>query len=127
MMNIHSTVNFFLALQTQIKVFHWQTIGKGSHAQHEAFGDFYDTIDGLIDSFVEQAMGKYGRFELNEETGSIELMNYGQTDLQKFVDSIRNALVNMTKEYDETDTNLINIRDEMLGEVNKLSYLLTHE
>lgn len=126
-MNIDSTVNFFLGLQTQIKVLHWQTKGVGSHTKHNAFGDFYDTIDGLIDNFVEQAMGKYGRFELNQETNTIELMNYNETDLEKFIESLRNVLVNMSKEYDETDTNLINLRDEMLGEVNKLSYLLTLE
>jgi len=126
-MNIDSTVNFFLGLQTQIKVLHWQTKGVGSHAQHLAFGEFYETLDGLIDSFVEQAMGKYGRFELSQETNTIELMNYNETDLEKFIESLRNVLVNMSKEYDETDTNLINLRDEMLGEVSKLSYLLTLE
>jgi DNA-binding ferritin-like protein len=125
--NLHSIVNFLLGLQTQIKVLHWQTIGKGSYAQHNAFGNFYGTLDGLIDDFVEQSMGKYGRFELSDETKIIELMNYNDADLSKFIESLRNVLVGLSKELEETDTNLLNIRDEMLGEVNKLSYLLTLE
>lgn len=127
MKNLNINVNFFLALQSQIKVFHWQTIGVGSHAQHTAFGEFYEVMDGLIDSFVEQAMGKYGRFDLDEESKDIELMNYKSVDLKKFVTVLRNQLVQMSDDIDSTDTNLLNLRDEMLGEVNKLSYLLTFE
>jgi DNA-binding ferritin-like protein len=126
-MNIDSTVNFFLGLLSQIKVYHWQTIGKGSHAQHVAFGKFYDDVNDIFDEFVEQAMGKYGRFQLNQESNTFELMNYNDTDLEKFIDSLRNVLVNMSKEYDVTDTNLMNLRDEILGEVEKLNYLLTLE
>lgn len=127
MKNLNINVNFFLALQSQIKVFHWQTIGVGSHAQHTAFGEFYGVMDGLIDSFVEQSMGKYGRFELDEESKDIELMNYKSVDLKKFVTVLRNQLVQMSDDIDSTDTNLLNLRDEMLGELNKLSYLLTFE
>jgi len=125
--NLHTIANFFLGLQSQIKILHWQTIGVGSHAQHVAFGDFYETVDGLIDSIMEQSMGKYGRFELSDDSKSIELMNFNEVDLSKFIESLRTALIGMGKEFDETDTNLLNIRDEILGEVNKLSYLLTHE
>jgi hypothetical protein len=39
--------------------------------------------------------------------------------------TVRKALVQM--ELDSSDTDLLNIRDEMLAEVNKLSYLLTLE
>lgn len=127
MKNISINVNFFLALQSQIRILHWQTIGVASHAQHNAFGDFYDVMDGLIDSFVEQCMGRYGRFELDDESKTIELMNYKNVDLKKFIETLRKQFISMTDDIDSTDSNLLNIRDEMLGELNKLSYLLTHE
>lgn len=127
MKNLSINVNFFLALQSQIKILHWQTKGVGSHAQHTAFGDFYDVMDGLIDSFVEQCMGRYGRFELDEESKTIELMNYQSVDLMKFIEILRKQFIDMSNDIDSTDTNLLNIRDEMLGELNKLSYLLTFE
>lgn len=44
----------------QVHVFHWQTKKKGSLAQHEAFGIYYDEIPDLLDKLVETYQGKYG-------------------------------------------------------------------
>ena len=62
-----------MELQAQVKINHWQTKGI---ARHEAFGNFYDDLTPLIDDFVEQSMGKYGRFTLEDETKTIQLSNY---------------------------------------------------
>lgn len=123
-MNLSSNVNFFLGLQSQLKINHWQTKG---YARHQAFGGFYDAMDELIDKYVEEAMGKYGRFELDDETKTIELLNLKDLDIKSFIKTLRDVFTQMTNHLDETDTNLLNIRDEMLGELNKLSYLLTLE
>jgi hypothetical protein len=45
--------------------------------------------------------------------------------MKGLINTVREALVQM--ELDEVDTDLLNIRDEMIAEVNKLSYLLTLE
>jgi DNA-binding ferritin-like protein len=123
-MNLNSNVNFFLGLQTQMKINHWQTKG---YARHKAFGDFYATMDVLIDTFVETAMGKYGRFVLDESTKTIELNNLSDIDIKGLISTVRTALIEISTQLDETDTDLLNIKDEMIGEVNKLSYLLTLE
>jgi DNA-binding ferritin-like protein len=121
-MNLSSNVNFLLGLQVQMKINHWQTKG---YARHQAFGSFYDTLNDLIDTFVESAMGKYGRFILEDENKTIQLNNLSELDMKGLIVTVRKALVQM--ELDSSDTDLLNIRDEMLGEVNKLSYLLTLE
>jgi DNA-binding ferritin-like protein len=123
-MNLSSNVNFLLGLQIQMKINHWQTKG---YARHQAFGGFYDTLGDLIDTFVESAMGKYGRFILDNETKTIELNNLSELDMKGLVNTVREALIQMSEQLDPSDTDLLNIRDEMLGEVNKLSYLLTLE
>jgi DNA-binding ferritin-like protein len=123
-MNLNSNVNFFLGLQMQLKINHWQTKG---FARHNAFGSTYDELQDLVDTYVEEAMGKYGRFILDDETKTIELANLSELDLKGFVNTIREALVQFTQQLDQTDTNLLNIRDEMLGLINKLGYLLTLE
>jgi DNA-binding ferritin-like protein len=123
-MNISSNVNFLLGLQTQMKINHWQTKG---YARHKAFGKFYDSLGDLIDTFIESAMGKYGRFTLDEETKTIQLSNLSELDMKGMVSTVRDALVQMSEQLDPSDTDLLNIRDEMLGELNKLSYLLTLE
>jgi DNA-binding ferritin-like protein len=123
-MNISSNVNFFLGLQNQMKICHWQTKGI---ARHEAFGNFYDDLTPLIDKYIEQAMGKYGRFVLDEETKTIELSNLSEIDIKGLVNTTREALVQFTEQLDPSDTDLLNLRDEFLGLVNKYEYLFTME
>jgi DNA-binding ferritin-like protein len=123
-MDISSNVNFFLTLQTQLKINHWQTKG---YARHQAFGSTYDALQELIDTYVEEAMGKYGRFVLTDETKVINLSNLSELDIKSFINVVRESLIQFTGEVDPTDTNLLNIRDEMLGLINQLSYLLTLE
>jgi ribosomal protein L16 Arg81 hydroxylase len=107
-----------------MKICHWQTKGI---ARHEAFGNFYDDLTPLIDKYVEQAMGKYGRFVLDEETKTIELSNLSELDIKGLVNTTREALVQFTEQLDPSDTDLLNLRDEFLGLVNKYAYLFTME
>jgi len=113
----------FVELQQQLRILHWQT---KSYAKHNAYGKTYDELSDLIDEFVEIAMGKYGRFELTN--GTIELFDIKNMSLQEFIDSAVEFLTSLTEEFSpENDTDLLNIRDEMLGQFNKLKYLLTLE
>jgi DNA-binding ferritin-like protein len=123
-MNIATNINFFMGLQVQMKINHWQTKG---YARHKTFGKFHDVMGDLIDTFVESAMGKYGRFTLTEENKTIQLNNLSDLDMKGLVNTVRESLVQMSEQLDSSDTDLLNIRDEMLGELNKLSYLLTLE
>jgi hypothetical protein len=123
-MNLHSKVNLLLGIHAQLKIFHWQTKG---YARHNAFAQTRDTLEDLMDGFIEEAMGKYGRFTLDEETKTIELFNMSDVKPTEMVETICQALVEFTKELDPVDTNLLNIRDEMLGLFQKLKYLLTLE
>lgn len=124
MTNLTSNVNLFLGLHAQLKVFHWQTKGL---ARHETFAKVRETLDELMDEFVEQAMGQYGRFELDEETKSINLINLSESKPLEMAETICKSLKQMTSEIDPEDTNLLNLRDEMLGLIQKMKYLLTIE
>jgi DNA-binding ferritin-like protein len=121
-MNISSNINFFLGLQSQLKVMHWQTKG---YAKHKALDSTLDELYDLVDSFVEEAMGKYGRFKLEEETKIIRLANLSEIDINAMIDTVCDALDQFTDQFDQKDTNLLNIRDEMLGLFRKLKYLLS--
>lgn len=45
------------AARNQAHIEHWNT---KSYAKHVALGDFYDSIIGLVDNFVECYQGKFG-------------------------------------------------------------------
>lgn len=111
-----------IQIQTQFKFMHWQTMGD---AKHRAYGEIYDTLGDLIDSFTESMMGKYGRPEFDSEF-SIMFQDLKSLSVQNFMDGITEFLVSMTEQLDtKYDTDLLNLRDEMLVSVNKLKYLLT--
>ena len=106
-------------MEQQMRIFHWQT---KSHARHKAFGKVYSNLGDLIDTFAEAWMGKNGRVRVS---GPIELQNLGG-DVEQIIDRYIQTLVGMTDVLDpQRDTDLLNIRDEILSEFNKLKYLLT--
>lgn len=108
--------------QQQLRIFHWQT---ESYAQHKALGKAYESLDGLIDSFVETFMGKYGRLKSNEGNYTFELVNLDSGDITKVVNEFIEYLETYENELEEKDTELLNIRDEIKGTCNTLKYLLT--
>lgn len=115
-----------LEIQVQIKMLHWHT---KSYARHQAFGSFYSTMDEHIDEFIEILMGKYGRQAFNGNPENLEVYNLKDIKIAEFLDSCEKFFVEeITEALDaEKDTDLLNIRDEMLGALNKLKYLLTLE
>ena len=70
-------------------------------------------------------MGKYGRPEFEPEFG-LMFQDIKAISVQEFLDGITEFFVGMTEQLDgRRDTDLLNIRDEMLGDLNQLKYLLT--
>ena len=109
-------------IQNQFRFLHWQTFGD---AKHRAYGGIYDSLGETIDTFTEAMMGKYGRPEFPAEF-SIMFQDINKLSMQNFIDGICEFLISMTEGLDpKFDTDLLNLRDEMLRLVNKLKYLLT--
>lgn len=117
-------VSQLLTLTNQLHVFHWQTDSGWHHAK---LGEAYAELDELTDRFVEVFMGKYGKIT-SKDGYSIQLDNITDTKPETFIDSnIKFLTEDVTKLVKPEDTDLLNIRDEMLGELNKLKYLLTQK
>jgi hypothetical protein len=109
-------------IQLQFKFLHWQTFGD---AKHKAYGDIYDSLGDIIDKFVEAMMGKYGRVEFDPEF-SIMFQDIKSISVQNFMDGITEFLVGMSDHLDSRyDSDLLNLRDEMLADINQLKYRLT--
>lgn len=115
-------ITTLLTLQSQLRVFHWQT---KSYAEHQALGGLYEALDGQIDEFVETFSGRYG-VPAAKDSYRLTLVNY--KDNAAVVEALDQAISYMTKEVPSLlkpeDTDLLNIRDEMIGAINKTKYLL---
>ena len=114
-----------LTIQNQFRVYHWQTQKKqGSFAQHEAFGKAYEELDPLIDDFVEVYQGKNGAlmgkngFTINLENLSDDYLIFINETIDYFTQYLPQSL------DQNTDTDLLNIKDEMLAILNQTKYRL---
>jgi hypothetical protein len=109
----------FLEMESQLQVFHWQTFGLGIH---RGIGKLYEALVEQADEFTETGMGIYGR------------PTFGQTSLpiQDFSEEVMNAYLNdgiaFLKGLNQVfpnDSDLLNIRDTIMGEFNRTKYLIT--
>ena len=116
-------VSKFLTFRDQVQVLHWQTT---SFAEHKALGELYDTLDANIDEFVETFMGKYGRI-VAQSSFSVTVENYKNLSPMQFMDTVCAYLIEElpTMLDAKKDSDLLNIRDAMLGDINQTKYLLT--
>ena len=115
-------IHFLLNLRNQIKLYHWQT---RIYARHVATDSVVDKLDELIDMYVEVYMGKYGRPKLAGTDAIIRLTNLTEAGVTKLVRAAINYMNGPLVKHlnKETDTDLINLRDEMMGSLHQLLYL----
>ena len=119
------TVIFFEML-LMVKLFHWKTY---SYATHKATDELYAKLNEHMDQFIEVLLGKTGiRINLlnNKKISLIDLSSPQQ--LRAKVDEYKKYLVSLTNNRAinaMNDTDLLNIRDEILGDLNQFLYLLS--
>jgi len=107
---------------TQLLSWHWEV---KSYAAHIALGDSYKSFLKLIDKYVETYQGKHGKVTLDNFATCPDYLAF-QDRGKVFQWFKSHLLIELTQDLDETrDSDLINIRDEILGELNHLQYLLT--
>ena len=116
-------VTKLLTFRDQAHILHWQT---RSYSEHVALGGLYEGLDDLIDGFMETFMGKYGRV-MAKDSFNIPVANYSDysplqlaSDMEKYLVEELPTMLDPKK-----DTDLLNIRDEMLALANKTKYLLS--
>lgn len=121
-MGSENIIKFLFHMTTTIKLYHWQTT---VFARHKATDDLHSELMGLMDQFVEVFMGRYTRpkFENGFRLNIQELSDESAKEMiQEYIDYLKNDLPKYLK---SDDTDLLNIRDEMLANLNKTLYLFT--
>ena len=109
-----------------VKLFHWKT---HSYATHKATDELYSKLNDDIDKFIEILLGKTNsRIDLmgHKTISLIDLSSPEQ--LKSKIESFKSYLVGLTNNKglsSMTNTDLLNIRDEILGDMNQFLYLLT--
>jgi hypothetical protein len=118
---VDNLIQKFLTIINQIKFFHWET---DSYSVHKALDKFHGDFSDLVDTFVEVLIGKYGRDVL--VPCSITLRNLADINIIDAVNQSIEFIQTLESILDsKVDSDLLNIKDEMLAQLNKLKYLLT--
>lgn len=113
---------------SQTKLLHWQT---KSVAEHEALDKLFEDLVELGDELTESVMGKYGRPNLSKDEACLELANYENPDspdgLPRFISEIDDCFRKECAPLfpEESDPEIHNLIQEILGKIDKIAYLLT--
>ena len=121
--DISRIVKMFIEMLNMVKLYHWKTY---YYAQHKATDELFSKMNEHIDSFVEIMLGKEeSRIKMVEK--KIELIDSSNVlEFKKRMYEYRDFLIDMDLYFDKKkDTDLLSVRDELLGDVNQFLYLLS--
>ena len=117
-------VIMFLQMLNTVKLYHWKT---SSYAQHKATDELYANLNTNIDTFVETMLGKTGDRVNLTGVKSLPLLDYSNlSSFKQEIEKYKQFLINM-KLNATNNSDLLNIRDEILGNLNQFTYLLTFD
>jgi DNA-binding ferritin-like protein len=116
-------VSMFLSMLNIVKLYHWKT---KSYGQHKATDKLYEKLNDHIDSFVEVMLGKdQSRVQFTHKF--VPVTDFNSTEaFKKCIQQYRGSLTQLNHVFDPVqDSDLLNIRDEILGDLNQFLYLLS--
>jgi len=120
MVNLNKLTMNLLNHQIVLKLFHFQTELYGAH---KASDGYLEKFAQTMDKFLEIAQGIYGKITLKKYT--LTGSSHSDENIIKHIDGmitlLREKIDDVLGEY----TDLINIRDELVGDAEQLKYLLS--
>jgi len=140
-------VKIFIELLNMVKLYHWKT---RSYSKHKATDELYENLNKHIDEFVEIMLGKdQSRIQMMEKR--IDLLDaLNITEFTKRIHEYREFLIDLNLYFGQgaftppttnfkgdrrspekfdarSDTDLLNSRDEILGDINQFLYLMSFD
>jgi hypothetical protein len=115
-----------LEVLTVVRLYHWKT---HSYSTHVASGNLYDSLSGNIDKYAEAMIGKAnGQYRIdmsNYKTLHVHGVDNNKvlaTMIKKFINDVNKF---HSKLHDYEYSEIKNIKDEIVGDLDKFLYLLT--
>lgn len=120
-----NVLSIYLEMLHTIKLYHWKTF---AYAEHKSTDELYTELNDKIDEFVEILMGKSGN-RIHIGTASLQVNDFNDVDeLREYIEKSKTYLINMGDVLPfskKENSDLLNVKDEILGILNKFTYLLT--
>jgi DNA-binding ferritin-like protein len=115
--DLNKITEIFFTLQLLNKIYHWNTT---SYSRHMATDRFNENMQTITDKFMEVFIGRY---KLKPMISKLELKDKYLSDdgIKDYFIKTKNNLQQL--ENIVSDSELLNIRDELLAEINQTLYL----
>lgn len=115
---------FFMDMLTTVKLYHWKTM---NYATHKATDELYDDLNKYVDEFVEVLLGYKGGVRAKLPRTHVTLHDCNSIEeFKKKIDGYKNVLIGFTSRFDgKKNSDLLNIRDEILATLNKSLYVMS--
>lgn len=111
-----------LTLKNQMKLYHWQT---KSYPRHRASDKFLEKTDDMIDKLIESYQGLYGRIYL-KKSKNVVLDNMSDEQMVDFLRKMKMYFKDISPRlFNKKDTELFNIMDEIVANIDVSLYLFT--
>ena len=118
----------FLCMLNTIKIYHWNT---DHYATHKATDQLYGDLNEKVDTFVETMLGKESVATRHKvlKINSLKMSTYkSNKDFRKETESYKSFLIGLTNNKlfnTPQNSDLMNMRDDILASLNQFLYLLT--
>ena len=122
--NIGQIVLVLSDVLSQLKIYHWQT---QSYSRHKASCKLIEQLTGMTDKIIETIQGSRNvRLLMPSNFNTIKLNNQTDKSIEDLLVYFKNWLNDKFPKYLlNKDKDILNMRDELLGNVNQTLYLFT--
>ena len=110
----------FMTMLHQVKLYHWATMEYGVH---KALDELHGSLSGHVDKFVEVYIGRFKKQPLPAALSVSVKVQADVQKLEKYLENLRDTLRAVGKTVAK-ESQLLNILDEMLGDVDQTLYLI---
>jgi len=114
----------FLSVRDSLKMYHWQT---NVYSRHKSSDDLVSLLTGKMDEFLETMQGsRQARIVLPSNGSALRVENQSDFSIIELLVFFRKWLKqSLSMHLTDDDVDLKNLRDEIVGGVNKTLYLFT--
>ena len=114
----------FLNFRDNMKIYHWQTT---SYARHKASCELIESLDEKTDKFIEVIQGcRKSLLIITSKFEKFNLDNQSDDSAYELLVNFKLWLENVLPKYIlENEIELLNIKDDILADVDKTIYLFS--
>lgn len=115
---------FFMNMLTTVKLYHWKTM---NYATHKATDELYEDLNKYVDEFVEVMIGHKGGVRATLPRTNVKIYDCAsKEEFSRKIEEYKQVLIGFTSRFDgKKNSDLLNIRDEILGALNKSLYVMS--